>query len=387
MSETPPQAQGGPLAGLRFIELVGLGPAPFCAMLLADMGAEVVRVHPRKASSDIPFINTRFDVLARGRRSIGVDLKKPEGRDLLLALVTQADGLIEGFRPGVMERLGLGPDACLERNKRLVYARVTGWGREGPLSARAGHDINYVALTGLLAAIGEADRPPSVPLNLLGDFGGGGLLLAFGIVCALLVVRETGKGQVVDTAMTDGAALLGAMIYGLKAGGGWHNARRANLLDGGAHFYGTYACADGKAIAVGAIEGKFYAILLQRLGLDPAEFAQADQRAWPKLREKLAAVFAEKPRDEWAELFADCDACVSPVLDLDEALAHPANEERGTFLHIEGVPQPAPAPRFSATAPPPPRPPSRPGADTEAVLAEWGVGADALERLRRSEAI
>jgi len=382
------QAPAGPLAGLKILEMVGIGPGPFCAMVLSDAGAEVVRVHARDAKSDIPFVNSKFDVLARGRRSIGIDLKNPEGRALLLDLVESADGLIEGFRPGVMERLGVGPQECLARNERLVFGRMTGWGQDGPLKDRAGHDIDYLALTGLLGAIGEKGRPPAVPLNLVGDFGGGGLMLAFGMVSAILAARQSGKGQVVDAAMTDGAALLGAMIYGLRAGGGWQNERSANLLDGGAHFYGTYLCADGKAIAVGAIEPKFYRIFLERLGLDADEYGpQADMRRWPALKEKLAEIFSEKPREHWAELFSDSDACVAPVLDLDEAMEHPHNVARGTFVEVDGVRQPGPAPRFSGTPAKTPSGPSRPGADTDAVLAEWGVPAERIAELRRCEAI
>ncbi|MBZ8134509.1 CaiB/BaiF CoA-transferase family protein [Afifella sp. IM 167] len=380
--------RAGPLAGLKILEMVGIGPAPFCAMMLSDMGAEVVRVHPRNATSDIPFVNSKFDVLARGRRSIGIDLKNPQGKALLLDLVARADGLLEGFRPGVMERLGVGPAECLARNERLVFGRMTGWGQEGPLKDRAGHDIDYLALTGLLDAIGEKDRPPAVPLNLVGDFGGGGLLLAFGMVSAILAARESGKGQVVDAAMTDGAALLGSMIYGFRAGGGWKSERGANLLDGGAHFYATYLCADGRAVAVGAIEPKFYRIFLERLGLDAEEWgAQAETGRWPEQKARLAAIFAEKPRDHWTGLFADCDACVAPVLDLDEAMAHPQNLARGTFVEVDGVRQPAPAPRFSGTPTALPEPPSRPGADTDAVLEEWGVEAGRIVELRRSEAI
>lgn len=381
-------ARTGPLAGLTLFEMVGMGPGPFCAMMLADMGADVIRVHPRGARSDIPFANTRYDVLARGRRSIAIDLKVAEGRDLLLDLLAGSDGLIEGFRPGVMERLGLGPDVCLARNPRLVYGRMTGWGQSGPLAPLAGHDIDYIALSGALSAIGEPGRPPIVPLNLVGDFGGGGMLLAFGMVCAVLAARESGKGQVIDAAMTDGSALLSAMIYGMKAGGGWPGGRGENMLDGGAPYYRTYLCADGKAIAVGAIEPKFYALLLDRLGLDPAAFSpQNDPSRWPEFAEKFADLFATEPRDHWAALFADCDACVAPVLDFDEAAAHPHNVARDTFVTIDGIVQPGPAPRFSGTSPELPTAPSAPGADTDAVLAAFGISGARVDKLRACGAI
>ncbi|ADZ70936.1 CaiB/BaiF CoA transferase family protein [Polymorphum gilvum] len=378
----------GPLTGLRLIEMVGLGPAPFCAMMLSDMGAEVVRVHAKGARPAVPLIDTEFDVLARGRRSLAIDLKVAGAREALLDLVEKADGLVEGFRPGVMERLGLGPDVCLACNPRLVYGRMTGWGQDGPLAPTAGHDITYIALAGVLHAIGPKDRPPAVPLNLVGDFGGGGLLLAFGMVCALLETARSGQGQVIDAAMTDGAALLGAMMSGFKAGGGWSNAREANLLDGAAHFYGTYACKDGRYLAVGAIEPKFYRLFLDMLGLDPAAFEpQNDPARWPEFRQRLAAVFAQEPRDHWAALFAGSDACVAPVLDWDEAMAHPHNAARGTYVTVAGVPQPAPAPRFSRTVPDRPAPPPQPGADTLAVLADWGLDAARIAALTASGAI
>src|SRR4051812_41958957 len=312
----------GPLSGLKVIEMVGIGPCPFAAMMLADMGAEVIRIDRKPdpgAPNPYPMLGTKFDVMARGRRSLALDLKDPRARQLLLDLVAKADVLVEGFRPGVMERLGLGPDACLARNPRLVYGRVTGWGQTGPLSRAAGHDLNYVALSGMLHAMGRAGTPPAPPLNLVGDFGGGAMMLAFGVVCAVLEARGSGKGQVVDAAMTDGAALLGAMMYGLRAYGTWRDQREANLLDGGAPFYDTYACADGKFISVGAIEPQFYAQLLALAGIDdPAFTAQMDTRQWPDLSSRFAAVFKTRTREAWCALMEGTDACFAPVLDLGE---------------------------------------------------------------------
>ncbi|HEY1013982.1 MAG TPA: CaiB/BaiF CoA-transferase family protein, partial [Herpetosiphonaceae bacterium] len=314
----------GPLAGIRIIELAGLGPAPFCAMLLADMGAEVLRVERPGGGGPLGPLGDRL--LTRGRRSVALDLKQPAAIDALLGLIEGCDGLIEGFRPGVMERLGLGPADCLARNGRLVYGRMTGWGQDGPLAAAPGHDINYIALSGALHAIGGPGAP-AIPLNLVGDFGGGGLLLAFGMVCALLEARGSGRGQVVDAAMTDGAALLMTMIYQLKGLGAWTGGRGANLLDGGAHFYGPYACADGRWLAVGALEPAFYAALLERAGIDdPALAAQWPPADWPAQRARLAEIFRARPRDEWCALLAGSDACVTPVLDLDEAPAHAHNQ-------------------------------------------------------------
>ncbi|MGZ3184025.1 MAG: CaiB/BaiF CoA transferase family protein [Telluria sp.] len=367
----------GPLAGLKVIEMVGIGPCPFAAMMLADMGAEVIRIDRKAApgaATPFPLLGTKYDVMARGRPSLALDLKDPLARDTVLRLVEGADILVEGFRPGVMERLGLGPDACLARNPRLVFGRVTGWGQDGPLAQAAGHDINYVALSGMLHAMGRPDTPPAPPLNLLGDFGGGGMLLAFGVVCAALEARSSGKGQVVDAAMTDGVALLGAMVYGFKACGAWSAQRGANMLDGGAHFYDTYACADGKFVSVGAIEPQFYARLLQLAGIgDPAFAAQMDPRRWPELKEKLAHVFAQRTRDDWCALLEGSEACFAPVLEAAEAPQHPHNAARGTFIDVAGVTQPAPAPRFARTPAPAPAPPSAPGADSAAILRAWGI--------------
>lgn len=373
----------GPLAGLRIIEMVGLGPAPFAAMMLADAGAEVIRIHPLNARVDVPLINTPHDLLARGRRSLALDLKRPEGRALMEELAGWADGLMEGFRPGVMERLGLGPEVLCAANPRLVYGRMTGWGQDGPLAQSAGHDINYIALSGVLAAIGEAGRAPVPPLNLLGDFGGGGMMLAFGMVCALLDAARSGRGQVVDAAMTDGSALLAAMIWGFRAGGGWPGGRGQNLLDGGAHFYTTYDCAGGGHVAVGAIEPKFRAALYDGLGLEmPPLSEQADPANWPRLRADLAAVFAARERDHWAALFEGTDACVTPVLDWDEAPAHPHNRARDTFVQAHGVMQPRAAPRFAGHGvAPEPGPVSAPGADSAAVLRDWGLAEGRIAAL------
>jgi alpha-methylacyl-CoA racemase len=361
----------GPLQGVRILELAGIGPGPFAAMVLADLGADVVRVD-RPSRGDADDGGAR-DLLARGRRSVVVDLKRSEGVEVVLRLVESSDVLIEGFRPGVVERLGLGPDVCLDRNPRLVFGRMTGWGQEGPYVRRAGHDINYIALAGALEPIGRAGQPPTPPLNLVGDFGGGGMLLAVGVLAALLERERSGRGQVVDAAMVDGAALLATFIYGLRAAGAWRDERGSNLLDGGAPFYDTYPTADGKFVAVGALEPKFYAELLAGLGLDPAGLpGQLDRDGWPALRAAISARFAERTQDEWAAAFAGSDACVVPVLSMADAPGHPHNAARGTFTEVAGVTQPAPAPRFSRTPAGQPAPPPPPGADTSAILAELG---------------
>jgi alpha-methylacyl-CoA racemase len=375
----------GPLKGIRVVEMVGLGPCPFAAMMLADMGAEVIRIdrQPTGAATPYPMQGTKFDVMARGRRSLALDLKQPEGRELVLHLVAQADALIEGFRPGVMERLGLGPDVCLERNPKLVYGRVTGWGQDGPLAKTAGHDLNYIAMSGMLHEFGRSDAPPVPPLNLVGDFGGGGMMLAFGVLCALLETRGSGKGQVIDAAMVEGSALLGAMIYGYKAFGAWAGQRGSGMLAGGAHFYNTYACADGKFVSVGAIEPQFYALLLKLCGIDDAAFdSQMDREQWPSLKTKIAAVFATKPRAAWCELMEGTDVCFAPVLDMDEAPEHAHNRARGMFIEVDGVKQPGPAPRFSRTMPEVSSPPASPGHDTDAILRDWNVPGELIERLR-----
>lgn len=383
----------GPLSGVRVVEMVGIGPCPFAAMMLADMGAEVIRIDRKGgagagADGPYPVLGTRHDVMARGRRSLALDLKQPAGRSTAMRLIEQADVLLEGFRPGVMERLGLGPDDCRERNPKLAYGRVTGWGQTGPLAQAAGHDINYVALSGMLYSTGRAGTPPAPALNLVGDFGGGGMMLAFGVVCAVLEARKSGRGQVVDAAMTDGAALLGAMMYGLRGFGAWSGQREGNLLDGGAPFYDTYACSDGKFIAIGAIEPQFFATLLTLTGQSDPLFTKRWNKAhWPELKERFAALFATRTRAEWCRLLEGTDVCFAPVLDLEEAPRHPHNAARRSFVDIDGVTQPAPAPRFSRTAPDVPAPPSSPGADSDAILADWGFTRQSIEALRAGEVI
>ena len=365
----------GPLAGVRVIEFAGIGPGPFAAMMLADNGADVVRIDRPGGGA---FGRPELDLMARGRRSIALDLKSAEDRALALKLIARADLLIEGNRPGVMERLGLGPAEALAANPALVYGRMTGWGQQGPLAPRAGHDINYLALTGALHAIGPADRPPPPPLNLIADFGGGAMLLAFGLLAALLSAKASGVGQVVDAAMIDGVIAQTTLFHAMRAMGLWRDAREANLLDGGAPFYRCYACADGGFVAVGAIEPQFYAELLAGLGLagDPDFAAQQDRARWPVMTAKLAGVFATRPRDAWAERFAASDACVTPVLRFDELGAHPHLAAREALATRGGIAQPAPAPRYSATPAALDRPPPLPGADRASVLADWGV-ADA----------
>ena len=379
----------GPLAGVRVVEVAAIGPGPFAAMLLADMGAEVVRVD-RPAGTG-PFglggaggDRSRLDPVLRGRRSVAVDLKHAEGPEVVLRLVERADALVEGFRPGVTERLGIGPEACLARNPRLVYGRMTGWGQDGPLAAAPGHDIDYVALSGALHAIGRAGGPPAVPLNLVGDYGGGALFLVAGVLAALLEAGRSGRGQVVDAAMVDGAAALTTAFHGLLARGWWTEERGANLLDGGAPFYDVYETADGRHLAVGPLEPQFYAELLRLVGLDEDPSAQMDRSRWPATRERLAATFRTRTRDEWCRLLEGTDACVAPVLSMREAPGHPHNAARGTFTEVAGVVQPAPAPRFSRTPSAVARPPAHPGEHTDEALADWGFGADELARLRRA---
>ncbi|MCA1188477.1 MULTISPECIES: CaiB/BaiF CoA-transferase family protein [unclassified Saccharopolyspora] len=353
----------GPLAGLRVVELAGLGPAPFCGMLLADLGADVVRVgRPGGAPGE-------HDLLDRGKRAISVDLKHEQGPETVLALAERADVLIEGFRPGVAERLGVGPEQCWERNPKLVFGRMTGWGQDGPLAQTAGHDIGYIALSGMLHAIGRSGGPPQVPANLLGDFGGGALYLAVGVLSAVLNARSTGQGQVVDASIVDGAAHLGSMLFGFAAAGAWQERRGTNLLDTGAPYYDVYETSDGEHVAVGALEPKFYAELVDRLGLDDLP-DRDDPANWPALRERFAATFASRTRAEWTEVFDGSDACVAPVLSMSEARQHPHLQARGTLPSPGGVLQPAPAPRFSRTPSSPPRP--VPAPDT-AVLADWQV--------------
>ncbi len=362
----------GPLRGLRVLEFAALGPAPMAAMLLADQGAQVLSIEPplRPGRGAQAVFDPALDVLRRNRRVLRLDLKQPAQLRVAQCLAESAEVLIEGLRPGVMERLGLGPEPCLQRNPRLVYARMTGWGQSGPLAASVGHDINYLGLSGMLHAIGEPDGKPVVPLNLVAD-GGGAMMLAFGVLAALTRVRAGGPGQVVDAAMSEGCALLGSMIHTLRAMGRWSDRRGDNLLDGGAYFYTTYACADGRCVAVGAIEPQFHEQLLRGLGLDPADFGQPFERAsWPRRRQQLAQVFATRGRDAWCEHFAGSEACVTPVLDLDEAPRHPQHVARGAFVRLGGVVQAAPAPRFAATPAAPPRPPA--AADAQ-LLRQWGL--------------
>jgi len=376
----------GPLEGIRIVEVAGIGPGPFCAMMLSDMGADVLRVD--RADRVRGGGGASFDLLNRGRRSIGVDLKNPDGVALLLDLVAAADGLVEGFRPGVMEKLGLGPDACLARNPRLVYGRMTGWGQDGPMAKAAGHDINYIALAGALDPIGRAGEAPVPPLNLVGDFGGGGLMLAFGMACALVERQRSGKGQVVDAAMVDGAAILMTMFHGFRQGGFWKDERGTNMLDTGAWFYDVYECKDGKYVSIGSIEPQFCAQLLALTGLDAPDLPhQMDQARWPEMKRRLREVFLRKTRDEWCAIMEGTDVCFAPVLSMAEAPTHAHNRARGTFVERDGLVQPAPAPRFSRTTPAIQGPPAVPGQHTDAALADWGVGADAIARLRAAGAI
>ena len=366
----------GPLRGVRVVELAGIGPGPYACMLLADLGAEVLRVD-RPGASPGP---VRSDLLGRGRRSVALDLKRPEAAEVVLRLVERADALVEGFRPGVAERLGVGPAECLARNPRLVYGRMTGWGQQGPLAPRVGHDINYIGLTGALAAVGEAGRKPVPPLNLVADFGGGAMFLVLGVLAALVERAGSGRGQVVDAAMVDGVTSLLTLFYGLRAGGQWRDERGSNALDGGAPFYDTYECADGRYVAVGALEPQFWAALVETLGLADLP-GQLDVTRWPELRGRLAEVFATRSRDEWAIVFAEVDACVTPVLTLGEAPGHPHLAARGSVVEHGGVRQPAPAPRFSRTPGALGAPPTMPGTDTRAALRDWGFDATEVQRL------
>ena len=370
----------GPLNGIRILEFAGIGPGPLCGTFLGDMGADVIRIdraggEPRTAPG----------AGSRNRRSVALNLKDPQAVDVVMKFVESADGLFEPFRPGVMERLGLGPDVCLAANPKLVYGRMTGWGQDGPLANAAGHDINYIALTGALHSIGEKGGGPIPPLNLIGDFGGGTMLLAFGMVCGLLEAARSGKGQVVDTAMVDGASMLMAMLYGMKDMGAWSNTRGDNMLDGGAHFYGCYECSDGKHISLGSIEPQFYALLRETVGLDdPAFDAQRDKSAWPDLKTKLSAVFATKTRDDWCELMEGTDICFAPVLNMDEAPKHRHNRARNAFIEVDGTLQPAPAPRFSRTPAGKPSPAPTLGGDTQRMLNEVGFSTKEIDELRQS---
>ncbi len=385
----------GPLAGLKIIEVAGIGPGPYAAMMLSDMGADVIRVD-RAANAaggdpDVP----PSDILNRGRRSVALDLKSPEGVALLLDLVAEADALIEGFRPGVAERLGFGPEVCAARNPRLVYGRMTGWGQDGPYAHTAGHDINYIALGGVLAHLGRQGEKPTPPINLVGDFGGGGMLMAFGVVCGMLEAARSGTGQVVDAAMVDGAASLMSMIWAFSAMGIWSEEKGTNILDTGAHFYDTYETADGKYVSIGSIEPQFYAELLEHTGLEDTYTSageslpwQQDHARWGEMKERLAAIFLTRTRDEWCEVMEGTDVCFAPVLTMSEARTHPHNVARGTFVEVAGIPQPGPAPRFSRTEATIQRPPAHAGQHTDEVLGEW-LGADAgrLAGLRDAGAI
>jgi alpha-methylacyl-CoA racemase len=376
----------GPLAGLRVVEMAGLAPGPFACTILADLGADVIRVD--RATPGVDVLSVPGDPLARSRRSIGVDVKSPAGLELVRGLVDRADVFVEGYRPGVAERLGLGPDECLARNPGLVYGRMTGWGQDGPMAPAAGHDINYIAIAGALDTIGRAGERPVPPLNLVGDFGGGGLLLAMGLLAALYERAGSGRGQVVDASMVDGAALLTTQLHGLHAAGLWGNVRGANTLDGGAPFYDTYRASDGRYVAVGAIEQRFWADLLRVLDLDADTLPdRSNPDNWPAVREILAARIATRTRDDWAKLAEGTDACLTPVLSPWEAAAHPHNAARGTFVSVGGVVQPAPAPKFTRTPPARPTPPSPTGGDTDAVLAELGLTADEISALRSDQVI
>jgi alpha-methylacyl-CoA racemase len=371
----------GPLKGLKVIEMTGLGPGPFCAMMLGDMGAEVVRIDRPNATSIEGDPTTNIN--ARSRRSVALNLKTDEGREAALKLIDQADALIEGFRPGVMERLGLGPDVCLARNPGLVFGRMTGWGQEGPLAHSAGHDINYLAITGALHAIGQKDKPVP-PLNIVADFGGGGMMLLVGILAAVFEAQKSGKGQVVDTGMSDCVPLLLGSIYTRMAEGAWDDEREANMLDGGAYFYGVYECSDGKFISLGAIEPQFHALLLEKLGLadDPLFHRQLEKDSWPAAKVKLDEVFKTKTRDDWDAVFSGSDVCYGPVLSLKEAPDHPHNRARNAFMKIGGNMQASPAPRFSRTPQDTPTPPPSPGEHNNEVLADWGFSDDEIAALK-----
>jgi alpha-methylacyl-CoA racemase len=378
----------GPLQGVTIIELAGIGPGPFCAMMLSDMGADVIRVDRagavRGGDPNVPPV----DVLGRGRRSIGLDLKSPEGTETLMRLVEKADGLTEGFRPGVTERLGIGPDECMARNSRLVYGRMTGWGQTGPYALTAGHDINYIALAGALEPIGRRGEAPVPPLNLVGDFGGGGMYLAFGMVCAILEARSSGQGQVVDAAMVDGAASLMGFFHGFRAMGVWNDERGTNMLDTGAPYYDVYETGDGKYVSIGSIEPQFYAQLREKLGLDDAKWdAQQTRADWPDRKADLAEIFLMKTRDEWCEIIEGSDVCFAPVLSIEEAPKHPHNVARSTFTEVAGVTQPSPAPRFSRTEAKIQRPAAHAGQHSDELLAEFGFDDAEIASLRDTGAV
>ncbi len=368
----------GPLSGFKIIELAGIGPGPFCGMMLSDMGAEVIRVERLSGADQAP-----KDVLARNRRSVALDLKSPAGVEAVLRLIESADALFEGFRPGVTERLGLGPEVALARNPKLVYGRMTGWGQDGPMAQAAGHDINYIGLSGALHAIGRAGERPVPPLNLVGDFGGGGMLLAYGLVCGMLESQRSGKGQVVDAAMVDGSAALMAMFFSFAASGAFTDQRGTNLLDGAAHFYDTYATKDGKYVCIGSIEPQFYALLIEKAGLDPQKYAkQMDPAQWPILKADLTETFLTKTQAQWCAIMEGTDVCFSPVLSIFEAPEHPHNKARNSFLEVDGVMQQAPAPRFSRTSPEISHGARVPGQDTLSVLQDYGFSTDEINALQ-----
>jgi alpha-methylacyl-CoA racemase len=382
-----PEAQG-PLAGVRIVELGGVGPVPFCCMLLSDLGADVIRIdRPPGYDGGVPG-DPRFNLLNRGRRSAAFDLKRPDAAAAILKLVTKADALVEGFRPGVAEKLGLGPDACLAANPSLVYGRMTGWGQDGPLANAPGHDINYISLTGVLHAIGPSEGPPSIPLNLAGDFGGGSLYLALGVVSAILESRRSGKGQVVDAAMVDGSASLMTLCYGLLASGYWKDKRGSNRLDSGAPWYNVYETKDGRWLSVGSNEARFWRNTLELLGLDAADMPdQHDMSRWPEVHERFAAIFRTRTRDEWCALAEGREVCFSPVLSMTEAPHHPHLRARGTFVERDGVVQPAPAPRFSLTPGAIQGPPARAGEHTDEVLQDWGFSFEEVGVLREARVV
>lgn len=380
----------GPLSGYRIIEIAGIGPGPFAAMMLADMGAEVIRVERAQSVRGPAPDSAHWDVLLRGRRNIAVDLKNPDGVETLLSLVEHADALIEGFRPGVMERLGIGPDVCGARNPRLVFGRMTGWGQDGPYASSAGHDINYIALAGALAHFARAGEAPVPPLNMVGDFGGGGMFLAYGVVCALLETQKSGKGQVVDAAMVDGSATLMSMFWAMKNIGMFNeNKPGTNLLDTGAHFYDVFQCSDGKYVSIGSIEPQFYALLLEKTGLtnDPEFAKQMDASQWPVLKTKLQGVIKQKTQAQWCAIMEGTDVCFAPVLTMSEAALHPHNVARKTFIELDGVTQPAPAPRFSRTSTRTPSAPAHAGQHTRAVLTDWGFASERIDLLIGSGAV
>ncbi len=377
----------GPLTGIQIIELAGIGPGPMAAMMLGDMGADVIRIDRLKSAFSLD-VDPKFAIHGRNRRSIAINLRDPAAAEIVLRLVQKADALIEPFRPGVAERLGIGPEACLAHNKKLVYGRITGWGQGGPLAKRAGHDINYIALAGVLHAMGREGHKPVPPLNLVADYGGGGMLLAFGMLCGLIETMKSGKGQVVDAAMIDGSSLLFGMIAGLRGAGLWHDARGTNLLDSGAHFYEVYETKDGKYIAVGAIEPEFYRLLIEKLGLAGEALPhQMDRDSWPSMKARFADIFKTRTRDEWCALMEDADACLTPVLAPGEAAHHPHARARRAFFEIDGATHPSPAPRFSRTQPTEPLVAPQRGAQTEAILAEASFSRDEIKQLRQSGVI